>query len=81
MPNVAGYKFDYTDAGIEKAQKLKNLERELRNADDELFRYAGMEGKNMAAATDRVKKKKVQLKKQMDAITKGMTRQPNVEFA
>ena len=26
MPNVAGYKFPYTDAGITKAQKLKELE-------------------------------------------------------
>ena len=48
MPMVAGFQFDYSDAGVDKAQKLKKLEREVRNADDELFRIAGKEGKNFA---------------------------------
>lgn len=81
MPNVAGYQFDYSDKGIDKAQKLKELEREVRNSDDELFRYAGKEGPEMAAAEKRVKSKKNRIKKQMSAITKGMKRQPKNEYS
>tara|TARA_R110000823_G_scaffold65953_1_gene154752 strand:- start:625 stop:870 length:246 start_codon:yes stop_codon:yes gene_type:complete len=80
MPIVAGYEFDYTDAGMDKAEKLRELEIEVRNADDELFRIAGKEGKNFAEEEIRIKAKKARLKKQMSAITKGMKRRPDVEF-
>ncbi len=80
MPIVAGYEFDYTDAGMDKAEKLRELEIEVRNADDELFRIAGKEGKNFAEEENRIKAKKARLKKQMSAITKGMKRKPDVEF-
>jgi len=80
MPIVAGYEFDYTDAGMDKAERLRELEIELRNADDELFRLAGKEGKNFAEEENRIKAKKARLKKQMSAITKGMKRKPDVEF-
>ena len=80
MPIVAGYEFDYTEAGMDKAEKLRELEIEVRNADDELFRIAGKEGKNFAEEEIRIKAKKARLKKQMSAITKGMKRKPDVEF-
>jgi|TARA_R110000765_G_scaffold142061_1_gene243170 hypothetical protein len=80
MPIVAGYEFDYTDAGMDKAERLRELEIEVRNADDELFRIAGKEGKNFAEEENRIKAKKARLKKQMSAITKGMKRKPDVEF-
>ena len=80
MPIVAGYEFDYTDAGMDKAERLRELEIEVRNADDELFRIAGKEGKNFAEEENRIKAKKARLKKQMSAITKGMKRRPDVEF-
>jgi len=80
MPIVAGYEFDYTDAGMDKAERLRELEIEVRNADDELFRLAGKEGKNFAEEENRIKAKKARLKKQMSAITKGMKRKPDVEF-
>lgn len=80
MPIVAGYEFDYTDAGMDKAERLRELEIEVRNADDELFRIAGKEGKNFAEEENRIKAKKARLKKQMTAITKGMKRKPDVEF-
>ena len=80
MPIVAGYEFDYTDAGMDKAERLRELEIEVRNADDELFRIAGKEGKNFAEEEIRIKAKKARLKKQMSAITKGMKRRPDVEF-
>ena len=75
-----GGEFDYTEAGMDKAERLRELEREVRNADDELFRIAGKEGKNFAEEEIRIKAKKVRLKKQMSAITKGMKRRPDVEF-
>tara|TARA_R110002073_G_scaffold249270_1_gene412129 strand:- start:254 stop:499 length:246 start_codon:yes stop_codon:yes gene_type:complete len=81
MPMVAGFQFDYSDAGVDKAQKLKKLEREVRNADDELFRIAGKEGKNFAEEEKRVKAKKAKLKSQMTALTKGMKRKPKAEYA
>jgi|TARA_R110000744_G_scaffold277844_1_gene390162 hypothetical protein len=80
MPIVAGYEFDYTDAGMDKAERLRELEIEVRNADDELFRIAGKEGKNFAEEENRIKAKKARLKKQMSAITEGMKRKPDVEF-
>ena len=80
MPIVAGYEFDYTDAGMDKAERLRELEIEVRNADDELYRLAGKEGKNFAEEEIRIKAKKARLKKQMSAITKGMKRRPDVEF-
>jgi hypothetical protein len=80
MPIVAGYEFDYTDAGMDKAERLRELEIEVRNADDELFRIAGKEGKNFAEEENRIKAKKARLKKEMSAITKGMKRKPDVEF-
>ena len=80
MPIVAGYEFDYTDAGMDKAERLRELEIEVRNADDELFRIAGKEGKNFALEENQIKVKKSRLKKQMSAITKGMKRKPDVEF-
>ena len=80
MPIVAGYEFDYTDAGMDKAERLRELEIEVRNADDELYRLAGKEGKNFAEEEIRIKAKKARLKKEMSAITKGMKRKPDVEF-
>ena len=76
MPNVAGYKFPYTDAGITKAQKLKELERMVRNADDEMFRIQGNAGANTAAEKKRIMAKKAGMKRQMTAMTKGMKRGP-----
>jgi hypothetical protein len=76
MPNVAGYKFPYTDAGITKAQKLKELESMVRNADDEMFRIQGKAGTNTAAEKKRIMAKKAGMKRQMTAMTKGMKRGP-----
>jgi hypothetical protein len=76
MPNVAGYKFPYTDAGITKAQKLKELERMVRNADDEMFRIQDKAGTNTAAEKKRIMAKKAGMKRQMTAMTKGMKRGP-----
>tara|TARA_R110000737_G_scaffold8870_1_gene24544 strand:- start:829 stop:1074 length:246 start_codon:yes stop_codon:yes gene_type:complete len=81
MPMVAGFQFDYSDAGVDKAQKLRRLEREVRNGEDQLFRIAGKEGKNFAEEEKRVKAKKAKLKSQMTALTKGMKRQPKAEYA
>jgi hypothetical protein len=76
MPNVAGYKFPYTDAGVTKAQKMKELERMVRNADDEMFRIQNKAGANTAAEKKRIMAKKAGMKRQMTAITKGMKRGP-----
>tara|TARA_R110000765_G_scaffold213582_1_gene318628 strand:+ start:146 stop:394 length:249 start_codon:yes stop_codon:yes gene_type:complete len=76
MPNVAGYKFPYTDAGVTKAQKLKELERMVRNADDEMFRIQNKAGTNTAAEKKRIMAKKAGMKRQMTAMTKGMKRGP-----
>jgi hypothetical protein len=76
MPNVAGYKFPYTDAGVTKAQKLKELERMVRNADDEMFRIQNKAGANTAAEKKRIMAKKAGMKRQMTAMTKGMKRGP-----
>jgi hypothetical protein len=76
MPYVAGYKFPYTDAGITKAQKLKELERMVRNADDEMFRIQDKAGTNTAAEKKRIMAKKAGMKRQMTAMTKGMKRGP-----
>ena len=76
MPNVAGYKFPYTDAGITKAQKLKELESMVRNADDEMFRIQDKAGTNTAAEKKRIMAKKAGMKRQMTAMTKGMKRGP-----
>jgi hypothetical protein len=76
MPNVAGYKFPYTDAGITKAQKLKELERMVRNADDEMFRIQNKAGANTAAEKKRIMAKKAGMKRQMTAMTRGMKRGP-----
>lgn len=76
MPNVAGYKFPYTDAGVTKAQKMKELERMVRNADDEMFRIQGKAGTNTLAEKKRIMAKKAGMKRQMTAMTKGMKRGP-----
>ena len=76
MPNVAGYKFPYTDAGVTKAQKLKELERMVRNADDEMFRIQNKAGANTAAEKKRIMAKKAGMKRQMTAMTRGMKRGP-----
>ena len=76
MPNVAGYKFPYTDAGVTKASKMKELERMVRNADDEMFRIKDKAGANTAAEKKRIMAKKAGMKRQMTAMTKGMKRGP-----
>jgi hypothetical protein len=76
MPNVAGYKFPYTDAGVTKASKMKELERMVRNADDEMFRIQDKAGTNTAAEKKRIMAKKAGMKRQMTAMTKGMKRGP-----
>ena len=76
MPNVAGFKFPYTDAGVTKASKMKELERMVRNADDEMFRIQNKAGTNTAAEKKRIMAKKAGMKRQMTAMTKGMKRGP-----
>mgnify|MGYP003677834364 FL=1 len=76
MPNVAGYKFPYTDAGITKAQKLKELELMVRDADDQMFRIQDNSGANTVAEKKRIMAKKAGMKRQMTAMTKGMKRGP-----
>ena len=76
MPNVAGYKFPYTDAGITKAQKLKELELMVRDADDQMFRIQDKSGANTVAEKKRIMAKKAGMKRQMTAMTKGMKRGP-----
>tara|TARA_R110002074_G_scaffold36821_1_gene100249 strand:+ start:377 stop:625 length:249 start_codon:yes stop_codon:yes gene_type:complete len=76
MPNVAGYKFPYTDAGVTKASKMKELERMVRNADDEMFRIKDNAGANSAAERKRIMAKKAAMKRQMTAMTRGMKRGP-----
>jgi len=76
MPNVAGFNFPYTDAGVAKAQKMKELERMVRNADDEMFRIEGKSGANTVAERKRIMAKKAGMKRQMTAMTKNMKRGP-----
>ena len=76
MPNVAGYKFPYTDAGVTKASKMKELERMVRNADDQMFRIQDKAGTNTVAEKKRIMAKKAGMKRQMTAMTKGMKRGP-----
>jgi hypothetical protein len=76
MPNVAGYKFPYTDAGITNAQKLKELELMVRDADDQMFRIQDKAGTNTVAEKKRIMAKKAGMKRQMTAMTKGMKRGP-----
>jgi|TARA_R110000796_G_scaffold211172_7_gene327304 hypothetical protein len=74
MPIVDGFTFPYSPSGIKKANKLQVLLNEERNKDDEKFRIAGKEGINTAEEEIRINKDKVNLKKQITALTKGMSR-------
>ena len=76
MPNVAGYNFPYTDAGVTKAQKMKELELMVRDADDQMFRIKDNAGANSAAERKRIMAKKAAMKRQMTAMTRGMKRGP-----
>ena len=76
MPNVAGYKFPYTDAGVTKASKMKELELMVRDADDQMFRIKDNPGANSAAERKRVMAKKAAMKRKMTAMTRGMKRGP-----
>ena len=76
MPNVAGFNFPYTDAGVTKAQKMKELELMVRDADDQMFRIQDKAGTNTVAEKKRIMAKKAGMKRQMTAMTKGMKRGP-----